>query len=368
MSVMQPVKIAVCCMISLLCMANASALDIVITNDDGMESALSYALYMQLKSAGHRVLISAPVADQSGRGGAIDALRPIGALQSASRGGCVMATAPPAPGLGNLGSLGEPGARAPWLDASCPADANVFWVNSTPTTSALYGIDVAAQARFGRSPDLVISGPNYGNNTGYITNASGTVNAALVALNRGIPAIAVSAAEPTSYRSLRDGLTDSDRELADIVVRLVAVLERNRQHDRKGNAVPMLPNGFGLNVNVPKFSPGTAALLRFRLTDIGSYSIATMMFSEDLCAEPLIRGMLGKACAGAPLPKLSGVGFVPNNIPMPAGLSSLADTNPLAEQKIVDAGEIAVSVMQGTHQAEGDSARRVTRQLHGLIK
>jgi hypothetical protein len=130
----------------------------------------------------------------------------------------------------------------------------------------------------------------------------------------------------------------------------------------------MLPEGFGLNVNVPKFSPGTAASLRFRLTDIGRHALATMMFSDDLCAEPLIRGMLGNACAGTPPPKLSGVGFVPNGKPMPAGLSSLADTNPLSEQKLVDAGEIAVSVMQGTHEAEHGNARRAARQLRGLLK
>jgi 5'-nucleotidase len=365
---MRITKVAGVAFMCLIGATNASALDIVITNDDGMESVLSYALYLQLKSAGHRVLISAPVADQSGRGGAIDALRPIGALQSASRGGCVIASTPPAPGVGNLGELGDVGARASWLDASCPADANIFWVNSTPTASALYGFDVAAQARFGRSPDLVISGPNFGNNTGPITNASGTVNAALIALNRGIPAIAVSAAEPTSYRSLRDGTKDSDRELADIVVRLVAVLERSRQHDRKGHVLPLLPEGFGLNVNVPKLTAGTAAALKYRLTDVGSYSMATIVFSEDLCAEPVSRGYLGKACTGAQSPKLAGIGFVLNGQPLPAGLSLLKDANPLAEQKVVDAGEIAVSVMQGTHEAAHGNARRVARQLRGLLK
>ena len=89
----------------------ARALDIVLTNDDGFESALTYALYQRLLEAGHRVLISASTADQSGRGGSVDFLRPIGPLTAATRGGCVVPPAsPPTPGVGNLG-LGAPFVR-----------------------------------------------------------------------------------------------------------------------------------------------------------------------------------------------------------------------------------------------------------------
>lgn len=211
-----------------------SALDIVLTNDDGFESALTYAVYQRLQVAGHRVLISGATADQSGRGGSLDFLRPIGPLTAPTRGGCVVPPAsPPTPGVGNLG------VGAPLVAADCPADPNVFWVSGTPVASALHGIDVAAQARFGKQADLVISGPSFGNKTGLINDSSGTINAALIAINRGIPAIAVSAADPTTYRSLRTGLQPIDFEIADVVVRLVTAVDPGvARHRRAGSLLP----------------------------------------------------------------------------------------------------------------------------------
>jgi 5'-nucleotidase len=344
----------------MVCASNALALDIVLTNDDGMESVLTYAAYEQLKTAGHRVLIAAPASDQSGRGGALDIMRPMTDLPKGTRGGCVLASTPPAPAIGNL-AMG-----APWIDPACPSDPNVYWIDTTPAGSALYGIDVAALERFGRAPDLVVSGPNFGGNTGFITNTSGTVNAALMAINRGVPAVAVSAAEPMTYRSLRTGVTDADRELAGIVVRLVAALERNRSHDRQGMALPLMSAGSGLNVNVPKFKPGTASTLEYRLTDIGVHSLGTPVYTTDLCGDSTMRVYMGKVCADAP--RLSGLGFVIDGKPMPAGLSSLPETDPQAEQAAVNAGAIAVSVMQGTHQAQPAQKGRVARQLRGLVK
>ena len=68
-------KVAV---ISLLAFApKAHALDILLCNDDGFTSANSRALYQQLIHAGHRVVMSAPVDNQSGRGGYISFLAPI---------------------------------------------------------------------------------------------------------------------------------------------------------------------------------------------------------------------------------------------------------------------------------------------------
>jgi hypothetical protein len=55
----------------------AHGLDILLCNDDGFTSANTRALYQQLIHAGHRVVISAPVDNQSGRGGYISFLAPI---------------------------------------------------------------------------------------------------------------------------------------------------------------------------------------------------------------------------------------------------------------------------------------------------
>jgi 5'-nucleotidase len=108
--------------VTLITAPGASALDIVLTNDDGFESALTYAVYQRLQAAGHRVLISGATTDQSGRGGSLDFLRPIGPLTAPTRGGCVVPPAsPPTPGVGNLG------VGAPVVAADCPADPNVLW-------------------------------------------------------------------------------------------------------------------------------------------------------------------------------------------------------------------------------------------------
>lgn len=343
---------------SLGCAApSARALDIVLTNDDGFESSLTYAVYQRLAAAGHRVLIAAPVVDQSGRGGSADFLRPIAPLAAASRAGCAR---PGAPGVGDL-ALGDSAVDT----TTCPADARVMWVAGTPVASALYGIDVAARAVFGRRADLVISGPNFGNNTGLVNNASGTFNAALIAINRGVPAIAVSVASPGRYRSLKDLKSeDPEFEIAALVVRLVAMLEQPRCR----RAGPLLPVGVGLNVNVPAFAAGTATALPVRLSHVGTAPSATPVFSTDLCADPFASNALGEACAGDPKPMLAGVTLVPYGTTVPGELSSIPDTEPLSEQNVVAARAISISVIGGNHDGAepGDAAAR--RKLHATLE
>src|SRR5262245_9693099 len=64
-------------MIYLALTTNASAVDILVCNDDGFTSANTRALYERLTQAGHRVIVAAPVDNQSGRGGYISFLSPI---------------------------------------------------------------------------------------------------------------------------------------------------------------------------------------------------------------------------------------------------------------------------------------------------
>jgi 5'-nucleotidase len=47
------------------------ALNILLNNDDSWASANIRELYKALKLAGHKVLLVAPVSNQSGRGGAV---------------------------------------------------------------------------------------------------------------------------------------------------------------------------------------------------------------------------------------------------------------------------------------------------------
>jgi len=325
----------------------ASALNVVISNDDGCEATTVHALYQKLAAAGHQVIISASMLDQSGQGGALAFLRPVTPLTSASRGGNLPAGTP---GIATL-------AGVPTINYG----SRVFCVNSTPVGATLYGLDVAAAAVFGAPADLVISGPNYGNNTGLINNGSGTVNAALVAVNRGVPAIAVSAAAPQSYRAFNALLaSDQEYENADLVVSLVdKLVRRSHRGDRE-----LIPAGFGLNVNFPRYAVGESGSLQWRMSDEGTASIAVPFFVSDLSTSTLAQnsGLGGVHLPGVSL-KVAGL-----EDPATIGLNFVSDTDPSSEQNVVAAGRIAVSVIQGNHQAPAAAKLSMRAKLHGLVK
>ncbi|WP_075989613.1 5'/3'-nucleotidase SurE [Vibrio fluvialis] len=153
-----------------LTLSNQSfALNILLTNDDSWDTTNIQVMKSTLEAAGHDVIMSAPCTGQSGKGGAMTFLKPVSVdeTQSADQEYCVGDT-----------------------DTSVAFSS---FAEGTPVMAAIYGIDVAAQAVWGQDPDLVISGPNEGNNLGYMNNNSGTLGAAMISLSRGIPAIAVSA-------------------------------------------------------------------------------------------------------------------------------------------------------------------------------
>jgi 5'-nucleotidase len=173
------------------------------------------------------VAISGPTQNNSGQGGAMAFLTPIGNLSKDTRWGTVQAGAP---GVGQD-----------------PSDANIYYVDGTPVAAALHGLDVVAPQLWGKQPDLVISGPNDGNNLGILNNSSGTFNNALYGVNRGIPSIAVSDADSSakSYTSLATGAIEYEK--ADIVVKLVEQLSQNTVSGGK-----LLPPGLGLRPTAVK--------------------------------------------------------------------------------------------------------------------
>jgi 5'-nucleotidase len=131
------------------------SLNIVITNDDGFETDLIQSLFFGLQNAGHSVIMSAPYTGQSGTSGLIDFLRPILPTSADSPKKTIKAGAP---GVG----------------PTTLADMQ-YYVNGAVTGAVLNGIDVLAPKFFAGPVDLVISGPNEGNNVGLLTPHSGTV-------------------------------------------------------------------------------------------------------------------------------------------------------------------------------------------------
>ncbi|HET8711726.1 MAG TPA: 5'/3'-nucleotidase SurE, partial [Spongiibacteraceae bacterium] len=194
--------------------SQAHALNILLTNDDGVTANVK-ALKTALDNAGHDVLIAVPCSNQSGKGASINFLSPITPLTTACRGG---AAAAGAAGIGPVDAV--------------TGLSNAYYANGTPIMALLYGLDVLAPQRWGKAPDLVISGPNEGQNVGGIVISSGTVSNAQFAIHRGLPAIAVSADTNTT-----DNPTLA-AEAAALTVQLLDKLEQRSGH--RG----ILPKGY----------------------------------------------------------------------------------------------------------------------------
>jgi len=296
-----------CAVVAALGVLPAMAMRIVLTNDDGFESHNTQVLFTALKAAGHDVILSAPCRNQSGTSAQLGILLDIGRTGAPSPGGRIPA--------------GSPGAGPTTIAP------DQYYVDSSPASSVLYGIDVPGQAKWGAPPDLVVPGPNNGHNLGAITPHSGTVGAAVVVLNRGIPAIAVSAADndPTTAPLL-----------AEIVLRVIAAIE-----DR-GKVT--LPIGIGLNVNVPALDPKrTAASYRVAFTQIGFADAGIRYISRN--ADGSFANPLPAMTAGLPVDRNPG-----------------SETNAFADNKTV-----TVSPIQGTYQAAPEQAALVLTRMRGLF-
>jgi 5'/3'-nucleotidase SurE len=239
----------------------AFALNILVTNDDGLTSNLK-ALYEALKAAGHDVVVSVPCTGQSGRGAGIVMYSSTVIVpdndktQIEAEGGCHNGAAP----------IGAP-AFGPFTKSGF-TNGDYHYVHGTPVMATLYGLDVVAQARWGKAPDVVLSGPNEGQNLGKIVNSSGTVGNAQTAAGRGLPAIALSAgADTTDNASLANPYS---AVVAKLSVDLLAALQA------KAGSGALLPAGLALNVNFPN---APTAGLKFAFSRFGTYDAYALKFS-----------------------------------------------------------------------------------------
>lgn len=230
----------------------AQAENILITNDDGLTSNLK-ALYTALKAEGHDVIVSVPCQGQSGMGAAIKFMRPLGPLAT--------------PCLNDAARAGDPGA-GPMTRAGFERD--YFYVDGTPVMATLYGLDVLAPARWGRLPDLVISGPNEGRNVGTMIVSSGTVSNVQYSTARGIPSIAVSAGTNSV-----DNAKLANPNSALVAAKTVELVRHLFKHNRKA---ALLPPGLALNVNLPD-DIGKA---KWKATRVGTYEIYDIRFSANM--------------------------------------------------------------------------------------
>lgn len=249
--------------IALLGLASpAFALNILVSNDDGLTSNLK-ALYEALKAEGHDVIVSVPCSGQSGRGAALvmystDTIVGTNDAQVIAKGGCHNGAAPL--GAPAVGPFTKPGYT----------NGDYHYVHGTPVLATMYGLEVLAQARWGKAPDLVLSGPNEGQNVGRIVISSGTVGNAQFAAGRGIPSIALSAGTDTVDNT---NLADPDSAtVAGLTVKLLQALEEGA---KPGD--PLLPLGVALNVNFPN-TPTLTLDSEFAFSRIGTFDFYNIQF------------------------------------------------------------------------------------------
>lgn len=330
----------------------AHALDILVCNDDGFTSANTRALYERLTLAGHRVIVSAPVDNQSGRGGYVSFLAPIPRIPAQYTDPYSMRTVVPRALAVYPQLVGQPGVGVD------PADPAIAYVWGSPVMACLYGIDVKAPKTFGRVPELIVSGPNEGNNTGQINASSGTVNNVYYGINRGIATIGVSDAVTAQVDF--PALTPASRayEVADIVVEFIGTLERNQR--RAGGR--LIPDGVGLNVNVPAFGSGQGRTLPIVVADVGLATAFVPAFYEDLGASPI------GAAVGIPSGLgLMGISLVEGGTVLPTGVAIPDDDSRSSEGNVVASGRaVAVSVVRGVPQAESRLVANLKATLQPL--
>jgi len=183
-------------------------LDILLTNDDGYDAPGIKVMWQALKAAGHDVTLVAPAQQQSGS-----------SVRVTTRG--------------KIGF--EKKGDGVWAIEGSPADAVLVGL-----------LHILAD----QPPDLVISGSNFGQNISVGANSSGTVGAAIMAMQLGVPTLAVSVgvrleehdAQPQPFPSTFAAFESA----AAFVVSLLADLQSSLPEDDG-----LLPNHTVLNVNYP---------------------------------------------------------------------------------------------------------------------
>lgn len=306
-----------------LSVAPANARNIVLTNDDGLTSNV-LALYKALKADGHDVIVSVPCQGQSGMGAAVKFMRPLAPLAA----DCLHGAA----------RKGDPGA-GPMTRAGLPGD--LHYVDGTPVMATLYGLDVLAKARWGKAPDLLLSGPNEGQNVGTMVITSGTVSNAQYGMVRGIASIAVSAGIKTTGDERLDN--PASAEVARLTVDLV------RHLDKRSDGKRLLPPSMALNVNFPDKLDGA----KWQLSRIGTYEQYNVAFAADLGTTP----------AGQQY-GMSGVHFPGVAIDMNADKPTAAQA---MDESIVYRSAIAISPMQMGYEPAMPANKWLKQTLKALL-
>jgi len=216
----------------------AGPLHIMLTNDDGYAAAGIGAMRQALIAAGYRVTTVAPLVDQSGKGGSLTT-----------------------------------GGRLAVKRQVDDGDNDVWSVAGTPVDSVRVGL---SEVLANDPPDLVVSGSNFGQNTGRtVASSSGTVGAAYAAttFNGGFPAIDVSV--EINLGEARTGFPSTLAAFPEAGA-FTARLVRELQHDCRGGS--LLPRFFQLHINYP--ARPAANIVGVEVTDLGTVASLDIGYTD----------------------------------------------------------------------------------------
>ncbi len=138
-------------------------MNVLLVNDDGIDSPFLLPLIAAASARGHRVTVCAPATQQSAKSHSLTTSAPL---------------------------MAHP--------RQLPGAAEAWAVEGTPVDCTRLGLQA-----IGPAPDVVLSGINLGYNVGLAVYVSGTVGAAREAAFRSVPALAVSAEPHTPADTLQ---------------------------------------------------------------------------------------------------------------------------------------------------------------------
>ncbi|OUM52056.1 hypothetical protein BVG19_g1209 [[Candida] boidinii] len=209
-------------------LCTASGKNILLTNDDGWAATNIRALHRDLTAAGHHVVTVAPTVQMSGNG---------------ARFGVPASTTLKTPALFNHPPAGSPS----WGHEE--DDYNIWYFDGTPAACVAAGLDYIIPNYFSNMTiDLVLAGPNEGNNQGERDFViSGTIGAINYGVQRGYSGIALSGAN-SNNSFFKDNLNDNPNDAPNIYSKKTVELV-NQLFESQGENPRLLPLSSGLNVN-----------------------------------------------------------------------------------------------------------------------
>ena len=316
-------KNVLCGICALTAASSASALNILLTNDDGWDKPGIQTLRTAMCNAGHNVTLVGPAVNQSGRGGSINT----GAFSSSS---AMTLTKHASDACGDVFSLAGP--TAPGRFGGTPVDA------------LKAGLQVVLA---GQRPDLILSGNNEGQNLGKpASNSSGTIGAALQGAYEGVPAIAGSVGVIFAENPAYPSTVASYVPAANFLVSLIARLQ-----ERFGSS--MFPKKVTLlNVNFPV---PYNTIKGIKLTNLADRSEIELPLYDRAAGFPPFPPIASPSCATLGVNQSCSVGVAFRAVSGPDKVTN-ADTDAHAE------GYISITPMDGDM-----TATTGTGALVGLI-